>query len=213
MSALPPKVVELQDVILPLVGPTNTGPMPQRQTAQFFALHGLNSVNDFNLIEPHQAKDMFKAVSARHPAQVMGILIQNNLTRLTWYVKDRTRRGLPGDANNIVLDDLHHGHMACQAYIQNRDKGENIKALKKWCDKYNFDDWDRKVTETLSLMYGCNYCPIAYVIWPDKQAGWNPAVNAVNEYERLMYQLPLNGIAFERNETVFSFIQLAVVHS
>jgi hypothetical protein len=104
--------------------------------------------------------------------------------------------------------------MAYEAYVQNRDKGENIKALEKWCDKYNFDDWDCKVTETLSLVYGRNYCSIAYVIWPDKPAGWNPAVDAVNDYERLMYQLPLNGIAFKQdNETVFSFIQLAVVHS
>ncbi len=188
--------------------------MPQRQTAQFLALHGLNSVNDFNLIKPHQAKDMVKASSARHPAQAMGILIQNNLTGLIWYVKDRARRGLPVYANNILLDDLHRGHMAYEAYIQNRDKGENIKALEKWCDKYDFDDWDCKVTETLSLVYGHNYCPIAYVIRPDKLAGWDPAVNAVNDYERLMYQLPLNGIAFKQdNETVFSFIQLAMVHS
>jgi hypothetical protein len=36
----------------------------------------------------------------------------------------------------------------------------------------------------------------------------------VNDYERLVYQLPLNGIAFEQdNETVFSLIQLAVVHT
>jgi len=183
MAALPPKVIELRDVVLPLVGLTNAGPMPQRQTAQFLALHGLNSVNNFNLIEPHQAKDMVKAASARHPAQAMGILIQNNLTGLIWYVKDRTRRGLPVDANNIVLDDLHRGHMAYEAYVQNRDKGENIKALEKWYDKYDYNDWDRKVTETLSLVYGRNYCPIAYVIRPDKPAGWNPAVNAVNDYE------------------------------
>jgi hypothetical protein len=95
--------------------------------------------------------------------------------------------------------------MAYKAYVQNRDKGENIKALEKWCDNYDFNDWDSKVTETLSLVYGLNYCPIAYVIWPDKPAGWDPAVNAVNDYKRLMYQLPLNGIAFEQdNETVFS---------
>jgi hypothetical protein len=214
MAALPPKVVELRDVVLPLVGLMNAGPMPQCQTAQFLALHGLNSVNDFNLIEPHQAKDMVKAASARHPAQAMGILIQNNLTGLIWYVKDRTRCGLPVDANNIVLDDLHRGHMAYEAYVQNRDKGENIKALEKWYDKFDFDDWDHKVTETLSLVYGHNYCPIVYVIWPDKPAGWNPAVDIVNDYEQLMYQLTLNGIAFKRdNETVFSFIQLAVVHS
>ena len=66
---------------------------------------------------------------------------------------------------------------------KNRDKGENIKALEKWCDKYDFNDWDHKVTETLSLAYGCNYCSIAYVIRPDKPAGWDPAVNAVNDYE------------------------------
>jgi hypothetical protein len=104
--------------------------------------------------------------------------------------------------------------MAYKAYVQNRDKGENIKALEKWCDKYDFDDWDHKVTETLSLVYGRNYCPIAYVIRPDKPAGWDHAVNAVNDYEQLMYQLPLNGIAFKQdNETVFSFIQLAVVYT
>jgi hypothetical protein len=103
--------------------------------------------------------------------------------------------------------------MVYKAYVQNRDKGENIKALKKWCNKHDFGDWDYKVTETLSLMYGHNYCPIAYIIRPDKPAGWNPAINAVNEYKQLMYQLPLNGIAFECNETMFSFIQLAMVHS
>ncbi len=104
--------------------------------------------------------------------------------------------------------------MAYEAYVQNRDKGGNIKTLEKWCNKYDYDNWDRKVIETLSLVYGRNYCPIAYGIRPDKPAGWNPAVDAVNDYERLMYQLPLNGIAFERdNETEFSFIQLAVVHS
>ena len=57
----------------------------------------------------------------------MGILVQNNLTGLLWYVKDRTRRGLPTDPNDIVLDDLHRGHLAYEAYVQNRDKGENIK--------------------------------------------------------------------------------------
>jgi hypothetical protein len=214
MAALPPELIQLRDVILPLIGLTNIGPMAQRQTAQFLALHGLTSVNDFNLIEPNQAKDLVKGHSARFPAQAMGVLVQNNLTGLIWYVKDKTRRGLPIDGNAIDMDDLRRGHMAYEAYVQNRDKGENIKSLEKWNDKLEFDDWDRKVTETLSLVYGWNYCPIAYIIRPDKPAGWNPVVDAVNDYERLMYQLPLVGVAFDQdNETVFSFIQLAVVHS
>ena len=182
MAALPPALSDLRDVVLPLLGMINVGPVANRQTSQFIALHGLKSINDFNLIEPHQAKDLIKQYSTRHPAQAMGILVQNNLTGLLWYVKDRTRRGLPTDPNDIVLDDLHRGHLAYEAYVQNRDKGENIKALEKWCDKYNFDDWDRKVTETLSLIHGRNYCSIAYVIRPDKPLGWDPAIDAVNDY-------------------------------
>jgi len=73
--------------------------------------------------------------------------------------------------------------MAYEAYVQNRDKVDDIKALEKWCNKYDFDDWDRKVTETLFLVYGCNYCPIAYVIRPDKPVGWYPAADMVNDYE------------------------------
>jgi hypothetical protein len=149
MAAMVAPAIVLQDIVLPLVGLTNTGALPGRQTPQFLALHGLTSVNDFVLIEPHQAKDMVKASSTRNPAQAMGILIQNNLTGLIWYVMDMTRRGLPIDLNTIVLNDLHCGHMAYEAYVQNRDKGKNIKALEKWCDKYDFNDWDRKVTKAL----------------------------------------------------------------
>ncbi len=61
MAALPPGLIQLRDVILPLVGLMNVGPLAQRQTAQFLTLHGLTSVNDFNLIEPNQAKDLVRA--------------------------------------------------------------------------------------------------------------------------------------------------------
>jgi hypothetical protein len=127
----------------------------------------------------------------------VGILVQNNLTGLIWYVKDKTRRGLPIDPLAIAINDLKDGHMAYEAYSANRDKGENIKTLEKWTDKHDFDEWDRKVTETLSLIYGRNFAPIAYVIRPDKPAGWDLEVDATTEYEKLMYQLPLAGVAFE----------------
>ncbi len=60
----------------------------------------------------------------------------------------------------IDEDDLLNGHLAYEAYIQNRDKGENIKSLEKWNDKIDFNDWDRKVTETLSLVYGAIIAPL-----------------------------------------------------
>jgi len=153
-------------------------------------------------------------MNSRHPDASLGIIAQNNLTGLIWYVKDLRRRGLEIEPDEIDDDSLYEGHLAYEAYVQNRDKGENIKSLEKWSDKIDFDDWDRKVTETLSLVYGRNYCPIAYVIRPDKPAGWDPMVDATTDYERLMYQLPLNGPAYNRdNEVVFSFIQLAVLQT
>ena len=72
MAAPPPELIELRDIVLPLVGMTNVGANATRQTVQFIALHGLQSINDFNLIEPHQAKDLVKASSTRHPAQSDG---------------------------------------------------------------------------------------------------------------------------------------------
>ncbi len=214
MAALPQDLIDLRDVVLPMVGLTNLGPVANWQTTQFIALHQITSVEDFIQLEPHQAKDLVKASNSRHPAQSMGILAQNNLTGLIWHCKDMNPRGLPLDPFDITADNLMEGHLAYEAYAQNRDKDDNIKALDKWSEKIDFDDWDRKVTETLSLIYGRNYCPLAYVIRPDKPQGWNPLVDATTDYERLIYQLPLNGVAFNRNnEAVFSYIQLAVLQT
>ncbi len=55
--------------------------------------------------------------------------MQNNLTGLIWYVKDKAQRGLPFDPLAIAINDLKDGHMAYEAYSANRDKGENIKTL------------------------------------------------------------------------------------
>ena len=214
MAALAPEAIILRDTVLPMLGMNNVGNVNTRQTTQFIALHGFTSINDFNRVEPHQAKELIKACNTRHPAQSMGVLVMNNLTGLIWHVKDMTRRGMPLDPGAINPDVLYDGHLAYEAYVQNRDKGDNIKSLEKWSDKVDFDDWDRKVSETLSLIYGRNYCPLAYVIRPDKPDGWDPLVDATNDYERLMYQLPLNGMAYNRdNEAVFSYIQLAVVQT
>ena len=76
------------------------------------------------------------------------------------------------DPYDITEDNLMDGHLTNEAYhVQNRGKGDNIKALDKWSEKIDFDDWDRKVTATLSLIYGRIYCPLAYVIRPNKPQG------------------------------------------
>ena len=84
----------------------------------------------------------------------MGILVQNNLTRLIWYVKDKTRQAFPVDPLTIEINDLLDGHLSYEAYMVNRDKRENIKTLEKWIMNHDFDEWDLKVMEILSLIYG-----------------------------------------------------------
>jgi hypothetical protein len=89
MAAPPLELLELRDIVLPLIKMMNVGANATCQMMQFLALHGLQSINNFNLIKPHQANDLVKASSTRHPAQSMGILVQNNLTELIWYVRDK----------------------------------------------------------------------------------------------------------------------------
>ena len=63
------------------------------------------------------------------PKQSMGILLQNNLTRLIWYCNDKDRQGQPLHPLDINMDGLMEGHLAYKAFVQNRDKGDNIKSL------------------------------------------------------------------------------------
>lgn len=126
MAALAPELLVLRDVMLPLVGMNNTGPVNNRQTSQFIALHGFQSIEDFNLIEPNQARDLVKALNGQRNVQHMGVLVLNNLTGLIWHVKDMTRHGLNVVPDAITANDLHNSHLAYEAYeayVQNKEKG------------------------------------------------------------------------------------------
>ena len=81
-----------RDVVLPLCGLVNAGAVANRQTTLFIAHHGLITIDDMNLLQPEQGKELVKQFNQRHPNSSMGILVQNNLTGLIWYVKDKTRR-------------------------------------------------------------------------------------------------------------------------
>ena len=94
-----------------------------------------------------------------------------------------------------------------EAYIQNKEKGDNIKSPECWMDKVDFDDWDRKIMATLTLICGRHYYWLTYVIRPDKPVGWDPLIDAAKDYEWLMYQLPLTRVAYKwDNAQVFSNI-------
>ncbi len=69
-----------RDFVLPLCRLVNAGAVANRQTTLFIAHHGITTIDDLNLLEPDQAKDLVKQFNQRHPNQSVEILIQNNLT-------------------------------------------------------------------------------------------------------------------------------------
>ena len=99
----------LPDIILPVVGLANTGAVVDHQTMQFLSVHRLKSTNNFGHLEPHKAKDLVKSINLRHPDSSLGILVQNYLTGLIWYVKDQHCWGLAVDLNDINKDVLLNG--------------------------------------------------------------------------------------------------------
>ena len=86
----------LNDVILPMVGFSNDGANPnQRQTHQFTTMTQLVTLELYQYLEFDQVKMLIKRYQTRYPNQNLGVLVQNNLTGLIWYVKDLARRQLP----------------------------------------------------------------------------------------------------------------------
>jgi hypothetical protein len=112
MAAVNTNNLAMQDAVLPVVGLSNTGAVANCQTTQFLMLQGLHSLNNFGRIKPHQVKDSVKSMNLRHPGASLGIIVQINLTRLIWHVKDQRCRGLILDPNNINKYDLLNGHLA-----------------------------------------------------------------------------------------------------
>ena len=202
----------LHDHILPMVGFSNDGANPnQRQTNRFTTLAQLPNLALYQYLEFEQVKVLIKRFQTRYPNENLGILVNNNLTGLVWYVRDLARRGQMVLPDEVVPDDIFDGYNAYKAYVANKEKGENISKLPKYDDKGEFDEWFERVTDVLNMIYGSYMCPLAYVIRLDQPAGWDPEVDARNDNERLVYQLALNGPEYNNdNQEVFKLLKNAV---
>jgi len=60
-------------------------------------------------------------------------------------------------------------------------------------------DWKESMNNYLDQQRGVGGAPLRYVICEDKLPGWDPATDATNEMERLMYQVQLTGPKFEQD--------------
>ena len=205
------QLAALNDTILPMVGFSNDGNPNHRQSNQFSALTQLVSLELYQYLEFDQVKHLIKRYQTRYPNQNLGVLVNNNLIGLIWYVKDLVRRQQPIMPDEVTAADIFQGYAAYKAYTANKEKGENMTKLPKYDDKIEFDEWYERVTDVLNMIYGSNLCPIAYVVRLDKPDNWDPEIDARTDLERLTYQLALNGSEFDNdNQEVFKLLKNAV---
>jgi hypothetical protein len=204
---------DFRDIVLVMVGLSNTGNVNNQQTKRFTTLHNLTSLASFTQVMPHQAKDLVKQFTSRYNNEGVSVIALNNLTGLIWWIMDQKRCQQVPIIADLTEDDLIAGHAAYEEYLINKDKGESMKGIPRFDPKVDFDDWDKLVTETLSMIHGAQYTGIAYGIRPDnKPAGWNPITDANTDYERLLYQTPLHGPKYEvDNASVFTLIYMSVL--
>ncbi len=57
---------ELRDIVLVMVGLSNTGNVNNQPTKSFMTLHNLTSLTSFTRVMPHQAKDLVKQFISRY---------------------------------------------------------------------------------------------------------------------------------------------------
>jgi hypothetical protein len=144
---------ELRDIVLVMVSLSNTSTVNNRQTERFMTLNNLTSLTSFTRVMPHLAKDLVKQFTSRYSNEGISMIALNNLTGLIWWTMDQKHHQQVPVVAGLTEDDLIAGHAAYEAYLINKAKGESVKGIPKFNHpKVDFNDWDKLVTETLSMI-------------------------------------------------------------
>ena len=127
---------------------------------------------------------------------------------LVWWVHDRQKRGLDLDAALFDAAALEAARNQKRVEKEREDADTSVKDL----DKFDPDDFDIHEDAFLNLLActtGAQKEPIRYVV----RAQDAPAV-FVNENERRMYQIQLDGIAFEEdNRKVYRLLKAFLINT
>lgn len=138
-----PPVDLVRNVLAIIAGLNDTGAMGNMQTTCFMVANSIIDVNDFASLETPYASEMVKQYQQRvHATGAIGITVQNRLTGLIWWARDRCRRSLPIDTAGLNTDILEAAQKDVAA-------GDTVTALEKFNPKQEFSSWDDIVTEAL----------------------------------------------------------------
>ena len=193
---------------LSVCGINNTGPTNARQTTELITSQGFTSIDDFNGFKQADVGRLVKAFNTGNPVSgTIGFMSQKKLEALAFWVTDLKKRGLTptlAEWNNDAVEKAR-----IESDITSERKANPV--VPKRCDKIvtglDWYTWSEKFDNYLSSIRGVDDVPLSYVTRRPKPAGWDPVTDANSPEETLIYQVALNGSAFEQdNKTVFTKI-------
>ena len=170
---------------------------------------GFTAVYDLMALSAEDAKGLVRnhndsqASNAVGRALKLGFVQEKNLKTLIWWLRDKNRRNLVPDVADWTEDEMRRAHemmdIEATAIVADKSDKSEIPALLEKDIGVGYYDWDKKVENALAMKVGVTGLPLDYVIRRDKDPGWDPAFNAANEHEKLIYQVSLTGPAFQQD--------------
>ena len=175
---------------------------------RFITCHDITSLTDFEIWEPDDAKTVIKMYNDRYGTgnQFLGFTTQVKIQGLLFWIKDETRRQRTPLAANFTAAVLVQSIKNFKVEKESKDADTAKVEVGKVQTDLGWFDWSESFESLCDSTQGVNGVPTSYVIRRDKPAGWTPD-QALTESEKLKYQVPLTGAAYDRdNEVVWSLL-------
>lgn len=180
---------------------TNIGMVNVADRNTLVDVEGFASIADLGILDgDNDINEMAKRLASRPAAAgrvIIGTVLIKRLQGLVWWVRDRQKRDLPLDPAEFDDAAMRQAIEMRQVRKELRDKTEpEVKELGTFNPDY-FESYEDAFINFLARTTGVQGEPLRYVVRDD-----TPPAEFANDEQRRMYQLALDGRAFELDNTI-----------
>jgi hypothetical protein len=188
------------------------GILDAQTRATIIEREGFLSLEDLaTLVNDKDVDEMAKRMAARTLAGGrvdLGTIVIQKLKTLVWWVDDQMKRGITPLAADFTVEVMNQAAIDKRLRKELAEREPTTKDLGKF-DPDDFDTYEDAFINLLKQKYGVLKEPLAYVVRPEEV----PEEFETAE-ERRMFQLPLEGNAFELdNLTVYRELKTFLINS